>query len=124
MKSQLEHINNEIEVNENFLKKEENVELKNLPNNDRLEELDYKINSLTAEITENDFLIKGQKETIDELNETYETQAKSLNEELENIKNKYHNLLGATEITEDYFDKDFNEKTKEFKKIWEIICII
>ena len=119
LKSQLEQINNEIEANDNLLKKEENVELKNLPNNDRLEELDYKINSLTAEIAKNDFLIKDQKDTIDELNETYETQAKSLNEELENIKNKYHNLLGAAEITEDYFDKDFNEKTKEFKKSME-----
>ena len=119
LKSQLEQINNEIEANDNLLKKEENVELKNLPNNDRLEELDYKINSLTAEIAKNDFLIKDQKDTIDELNETYETQAKSLNEELENIKNKYHNLLGAAEITEDYFDKDFNEKTKEFKKNME-----
>ena len=119
LKSQLEKISNEIEENDTMLKKEENVELKNLPNNDRLEELDYKINSLNSEIAKNEYLIKDQKETIDELNETYETQSKSLTAELNNIKNKYHNLLGASEITEDYYDKDFNERTKEFKKNME-----
>ena len=35
------------------------------------------------------------------------------------IKNKYHNLLGSSNITEDNFDRDYNEKTEEFKKNME-----
>ena len=119
LKEQLETLQNEIEQNDNLIKKEENVELKNLPNNDHLEELDYQINSLNAEITKNEYLIKDQTEVINELQETYETQTKELNEQYEEIKNKYHNLLGSSEITEDQLDKDFNEKTKEFKKNME-----
>ena len=119
LKEQLEALQNEIEYHDNMIKKEENVELKNLPNNDRLEELDYQINSLNAEITKNDYIIKDQTELINELQETLETQTKELNEQYEDIKNKYHNLLGSSEITEDQLDKDFNEKTKEFKKNME-----
>ena len=119
LKNQLESLQNNIEDNENLLKKEENVELKNLPNNDKVEELDYQINSLTSKIAEKDYLIKDQKETINELQELLDSQTKSLNEELTNIKNKYHNLLGSSKITEDYYDKDFNEKTKEFKRDME-----
>ena len=84
-----------------------------------MEELDYQINSLTTEITKNDYLIKDQKETINELQETLENQTKSLNEELKNIKTQYHNLLGSSKITEDYFDRDYNEKTIEFKNDME-----
>ena len=119
LKEQLESIQNNIEDNDNLLKKEENVQLKNLPNNDKVEELDYHINSLTSEIAKNDYLIKDQKEAINGLQEMLDSQTKSLNEELSNIKNKYHNLLGSTKITEDYFDRDFNEKTEEFKKDME-----
>ena len=119
LKEQLEALQNEIEYHDNMIKKEENVELKNLPNNERLEELDYQINSLNAEITKNDYIIKDQTELINELQETLETQTKELNEQYEDIKNKYHNLLGSSEITEDQLDKDFNEKTKEFKKNME-----
>ena len=119
LKAQLEELTNNIEDNDNLLKKEENVELKNLPNNDKIEQLDYHINSLTAEITKNDYLIKDQKDTINELQELLDNQTKSLNEELTNIKNKYHNLLGSSKIAEDYLDKDFNEKTEEFKKDME-----
>ena len=119
LKLDLDILKNEIEKNEKLIKKEENVELKNLPNNDHLEDLDYQINSLNAEITKNEYLIKDQTETINELQETYETQTKELNDQYEEIKNKYHNLLGSAEITEDQLDKDFNEKTKEFKKNME-----
>jgi chromosome segregation ATPase len=119
LKDQLESLQNNIEDNDNLLKKEENVELKNLPNNDKVEELDYHINSLNSEITKNDYLIKDQKDTINELQEMLDSQTKTLNEELSNMKNKYHNLLGSSKITEDYFDKDFNEKTEEFKKDME-----
>ena len=119
LKAQLEEIKNEIEKNDNEILKEVNVELKNLPNNEHLEELDYQINSLTAEITKNDYLIKDQTETINELEETYENQSKALNEKYEEIKNKYHNLLGSSNITEDHMDKEFNEKTKEFKQNME-----
>ena len=119
LKEQLEALQNEIEYHDNMIKKEENVELKNLPNNERLEELDYQINSLNAGITKNDYIIKDQTELINELQETLETQTKELNEQYEDIKNKYHNLLGSSEITEDQLDKDFNEKTKEFKKNME-----
>ena len=119
LKEQLESIQNNIEDNDNQLKKEENVELKNLPNNDKIEELDYHINSLTSEITKNDYLIKDQKEAIKGLQEMLESQTKTLNEKLSHIKNKYHNLLGSSKITEDYFDRDFNEKTEEFKKDME-----
>ena len=90
-----------------------------MPNNDKVEQLDYNINSLTAEISKNDYLIKDQNDTINELQELLDTQTKSLNEELLNAKNKYRNLLGSSKITEDYFDKDFNEKTEEFKKDME-----
>ena len=119
LKAQLENITKEIEQNDNIIKQEENVELKNLPNNDQVEDLDEKINSLTAEITKNEYLIKDQTETINELQETYETQTKELNEQYEDIKNKYHNLLGSAEIIEDQLDKDFSEKTKEFQKNME-----
>ena len=119
LKAQLENITIEIEQNDNIIKQEENVELKNLPNNDQVEDLDEKINSLTAEITKNEYLIKDQTETINELQETYETQTKELNEQYEDIKNKYHNLLGSAEIIEDQLDKDFSEKTKEFQKNME-----
>jgi chromosome segregation ATPase len=119
LKEQLESIQNNIEENDNQLKKEENVELKNLPNNDKIEELDYHINSLTSEITKNDYLIKDQKEAIKGLQEMLDSQTKTLNEKLSHIKNKYHNLLGSSKITEDYFDRDFNEKTEEFKKDME-----
>ena len=119
LKAQLENITNEIQQNDNIIKHEENVELKNLPNNDQVEDLDEKINSLTAEITKNEYLIKDQTETINELQETYETQTKELNEQYEDIKNKYHNLLGSAEIIEDQLDKDFSEKTKEFQKNME-----
>lgn len=119
LKAQLESLQNDIEQNDEMLKKDENVELKNLPNNDKMEELDYQINSLTTEITKNDYLIKDQKETINELQETLDTQTKSLNEELKNIKAQYHNLLGSSKITEDYFDRDYNEKTTEFKNDME-----
>ena len=119
LKAQLENITNEIQQNDNIIKQEENVELKNLPNNDQVEDLDEKINSLTAEITKNEYLIKDQTETINELQETYETQTKELNEQYEDIKNKYHNLLGSAEIIEDQLDKDFSEKTKEFQKNME-----
>jgi len=119
LKLDLDILKNEIEKNDKLLKKEENVELKNLPNNDRLEDLDYQINSLNAEIAKNDYLIKDQTEAINELEETYETQSKELNDQYEEIKSKYHNLLGSSEITEDQLDKDFNEKTKEFKKNME-----
>ena len=119
LKAQLENLTNEIEQNDNIIKQEENVELKNLPNNDQVEDLDEKINSLTAEITKNEYLIKDQTETINELQETYETQTKELNEQYEDIKNKYHNLLGSAEIIEDQLDKDFSEKTKEFQKNME-----
>ena len=119
LKAQLEELTNNIEDNDNLLKKEENVELKNLPNNDKIEQLDYHINSLTAEITKNDYLIKDQKDTINELQELLDNQTKNLNEELTNIKNKYHNLLGSSKIAEDYLDRDFNEKTEEFKKDME-----
>ena len=119
LKEQLESIQNNIEDNDNLLKKEENVELKNLPNNDKIEELDYHINSLTSEITKNDYLIKDQKEAIKGLQEMLDSQTKTLNEKLSHIKNKYHNLLGSSKITEDYFDRDFNEKTEEFKKDME-----
>ena len=119
LKAQLENLTNEIEQNDNMIKQEENVELKNLPNNDQVEDLDEKINSLTAEITKNEYLIKDQTETINELQETYETQTKELNEQYEDIKNKYHNLLGSAEIIEDQLDKDFSEKTKEFQKNME-----
>ena len=119
LKIELESLTNNIEDNDNLLKKEENVELKNLPNNDKIEKLDYHINSLTAEITKNDYLIKDQKDTINELQELLDNQTKNLNEELENIKNKYHSLLGSSKITEDYLDRDFNEKTEEFKKDME-----
>ena len=112
LKEQLESIQNNIEDNDNLLKKEENVELKNLPNNDKIEELDYHINSLTSEITKNDYLIKDQKEAIKGLQEMLDSQTKTLNEKLSHIKNKYHNLLGSLKLTEDYFDRDFNEKTK------------
>ena len=44
LKDELESLTNNIEDNDNLLKKEENVELKNLPNNDKIEELDYHIN--------------------------------------------------------------------------------
>ena len=64
LKEQLEALQNEIEYNDNIIKKDENVELKNLPNNERLEELDYQINSLNAEITKNDYIIKDQTELI------------------------------------------------------------
>ena len=119
LKIELESLTNNIEDNDNLLKKEENVELKNLPNNDKIEQLDYHINSLTAEITKNDYLIKDQKDTINELQELLDNQTKNLNEELTNIKNKYHNLLGSSKIAEDYLDRDFNEKTEEFKKDME-----
>ena len=119
LKDQLMSLQNNIEDNDNLLKKEENVELKNLPNNDKIEELDDHINALTSEITKNNYLIKDQKDTINELQELLDNQTKSLNEELSNIKTKYHNLLGSSKITEDYFDKDFNEKTEEFKKDME-----
>lgn len=115
----MESLQNDIEQNDAMLKKDENVELKNLPNNDKMEELDYQINSLTTEITKNDYLIKDQKETINELQETLDSQTKSLNEELKNIKTQYHNLLGSSKITEDYFDRDYNEKTIEFKNDME-----
>ena len=71
LKNQLQSLQNNIEDNENMLKNEENVELKNLPNNDKVEELDYHINSLNAEITKNDYLIKDQKDTINELQELF-----------------------------------------------------
>lgn len=119
LKAKLESLQNDIEQNDAMLKKDENVELKNLPNNDKMEELDYQINSLTTEITKNDYLIKDQKETINELQETLDSQTKSLNEELKNIKTQYHNLLGSSKITEDYFDRDYNEKTIEFKNDME-----
>ena len=119
LKTTLETIQNEIEQNDNLIQKVENVELKNLPNNDRLEELDYQINSLNAEITKNEYLIKDQTETINELEETFESQSKDLNEQYEEMKNKYHNLLGASEITEDIMDKEYNDKTKEFRKNME-----
>ena len=119
LKDQLETLTNNIEDNDNLLKKEENVELKNLPNNDKIEKLDYHINSLTAEIAKNDYLIKDQKDTINELQELLDNKTKNLNEELTDIKNKYHNLLGSSNITEDYLDRDFNEKTEEFKKDME-----
>ena len=90
-----------------------------MPNNDKIEELDYHINSLTSEITKNDYLIKDQKEAIKGLQEMLDSQTKTLNEKLSHIKNKYHNLLGSSKITEDYFDRDFNEKTEEFKKDME-----
>ena len=119
LKEQLETLQNEIEQNDNLIQKEENVELKNLPNNEQLEQLDYQINTLNSEITKNDFIIKDQTEAINELQERYESRTKELNEKYEEIKNKYHNLLGSSEITEDQLDKDFNEKTKEFKKNME-----
>ena len=119
LKTTLATIQNEIEQNDNLIQKVENVELKNLPNNDRLEELDYQINSLNAEITKNEYLIKDQTETINELEETFESQSKDLNEQYEEMKNKYHNLLGASEITEDIMDKEYNDKTKEFRKNME-----
>ena len=119
LKDQLMSLQNNIEDNDNLLKKEENVELKNLPNNDKIEELDDHINALTSEITKNNYLIKDQKDTINELQELLDNQTKSLNEELSNMKTKYHNLLGSSKITEDYFDKEFNEKTEEFKKDME-----
>ena len=112
LKEQLETLQNEIEQNDNLIQKEENVELKNLPNNDHLEQLDYQINTLNSEITKTDFIIKDQTEAINELQERYENKTKELNEKYEEIKNKYHNLLGSSEITEDQLDKDFNEKTK------------
>ena len=116
LKSQLESLQNDIEENDNLLKKEKDVELTNLPNNDKVKELDNKINILTSEITKNEYLIKDQKETISELQETLDSQTKKLNEELKNIKNQYHNLLGSSKITEDYYDREYNEKTVEFKK--------
>jgi len=58
LKAQLETLKNEIEQNDNIIQKEENVELKNLPNNEQLEQLDYQINTLNSEITKNDFIIK------------------------------------------------------------------
>ena len=36
LKEQLETLQNEIEQNDNLIQKEENVELKNLPNNEQL----------------------------------------------------------------------------------------
>ena len=119
LKEKLASLDNAIEDNDNLLKKEENVELKNLPNNDKIEELDDHINALTSEITKNNYLIKDQKDTINELQELLDSQTKSLNEELTEIKTKYHNLLGSSKITEDFYDKDFNEKTEEFKKDME-----
>ena len=119
LKEKLASLDHAIEDNDNLLKKEENVELKNLPNNDKIEELDDHINALTSEITKNNYLIKDQKDTINELQELLDSQTKSLNEELTEIKTKYHNLLGSSKITEDFYDKDFNEKTEEFKKDME-----
>ena len=119
LKAQLETLQNQIIENDNLIQKVDNVELKNLPNNGRMEELDYQINSLNAEITKNEYLIKDQTETINELEETFESQTKDLNEQYEEMKNKYHNLLGASEITEDIMDKEYNEKTKEFRKNME-----
>ena len=84
LKEQLEALQNEIEYHDNMIKKEENVELKNLPNNERLEELDYQINSLNAEITKNDYIIKDQTELINELQETLETQTKEFKKNMEN----------------------------------------
>ena len=119
LKDQLESLQNNIEDNDKLLKKEDNVELKNLPNNDKVEELDCQINSLNAEITKNDYLIKDQKDTINELQELLDTQTKNLNDELSNMKKKYNNLLGSSNITEDNFDRDYIEKTEEFKKDME-----
>ena len=99
LKEKLASLDNAIEDNDNLLKKEENVELKNLPNNDKIEELDDHINALTSEITKNNYLIKDQKDTINELQELLDSQTKSLNEELTEIKTKYHNLLGSSKIT-------------------------
>ena len=87
LKAQLESLQNDIEQNDQMLQKDENVELKNLTNNDKMEELDYQINSLTTEITKNDYLIKDQKETINELQETLDSQTKSLNEEYKSKSN-------------------------------------
>ena len=119
LKAQLETLQNDIKENDKLLKQEDNVKLDNLPNNEKVEELEYQINSLTAEITKSEYLIKDQKETINELQETLDSQTQSLNEELKNIKNKYTNLLGSSKITEDYYDRDYNEKTVEFKKDME-----
>ena len=119
LKDQLESLQNNIEDNDKLLKKEDNVELKNLPNNDKVEELDCQINSLNAEITKNDYLIKDQKDAINELQELLDTQTKNLNDELSNMKKKYNNLLGSSNITEDNFDRDYIEKTEEFKKDME-----
>ena len=116
LKDKLNSLENNIEEKDNLLKKEKNIELKNLPNNDKIEELNDQINLLNAEIAKNDYLIKDQNDTINELQEIFDTKTKNLNEELTNLKNKYHNLLGSSNITEDNFDRDYDEKTEEFKR--------
>ena len=40
LKAQLDSLQKDIEQNDEILQKDENVELKNLPNNDKMEELD------------------------------------------------------------------------------------
>jgi len=52
------------------------------------------------------------------LQETLDNQTKSLNEELKNIKTQYL-FFGSSKITEDFFNRDYNEKTTEFKNDME-----
>ena len=116
LKEQHQSILEEIENKKNQLKEDNNVQLTNLPNHSRIEELEYQINAINADITKKTYLIKDQKETIEELQEKLNNQTKELNEKLEKSKNQYYGLLGESEISEDNLDKVFNEKTEEFKK--------
>ena len=116
LKEQHQSILEEIENKKNQLKEDNNVQLTNLPNHSRIEELEYQINAINADITKKTYLIKDQKETIEELQEKLNNQTKELNDKLENSKNQYYGLLGTSEISEDNLDKAFKEKTEEFKK--------
>ena len=94
-----------------------------MPNNDQVEDLDEKINSLTAEITKNEYLIKDQTETINELQETYETQTKELSNEKikpfsENeIINQSNNISFSEEdICEEKNDLNNSEDIKKINK--------
>lgn len=116
LKEQLNLLEDDIKSKKKLLAQEKKVKLEGLPGNDKFEQLEYQVNSLVSEITKKDYLIKDQKFMLNELNEKLDTQTKALNDELNECKSQFHNLLGAKETLEENYDKIHDEKTKEFKK--------
>lgn len=119
LKSDYEKLQADMEEKNQLLERRTNVPLKSNPNGEKVGYLEEQVNALTSELSKKEYLIKDQKDMIDELQVQIDSQQKELSEQINNWKAQYEALLGPAQTIEENFREIFEGKNETYRKNME-----